>query len=118
MSAAVIQATVGDTPSSVPLPHPTGPVTTVPANEALIRLLIPDQFGQVWFDGVQTTSIDTTRYYITSALPGNQSLRYDVRATFKRNGQTVSEERVGGVAPGQTTVVDFTSAMAAQTGGG
>jgi uncharacterized protein (TIGR03000 family) len=118
VSDAVLQAAVGDPSSSVPLPHPTGPTAAVPSNAALIQLHIPDEFGQVWFDGVQTTSIGTARYYITPPLPGNQPLRYEVKATFKRNGQTVSEERVVGVAPGQTTVVDFTRAQPAQVTGG
>jgi uncharacterized protein (TIGR03000 family) len=118
VSDAVLQAAAGEPSSGLPLPRPTGPIASVPSNAALIKLLVPDEFGQVWFDGVQTTSIGTTRYYITPPLPGSQPFRYEVRATFKRNGESVSEDRVVSVTPGQTTVVDFTRAQAAQATGG
>jgi uncharacterized protein (TIGR03000 family) len=91
-----------------PLPEVTGPVTTPPAGGAIIRLSIPDAFGQVYFDGVQTSSIGTRRYYVTPALPGGRNFAYTVRATFNRNGQPVSEERRVVVAPGRTSVVNFT----------
>jgi uncharacterized protein (TIGR03000 family) len=90
------------------LPHPSGPITVPPADAAVIRLSIPNEFGQVWFDGVMTTSIGTTRYYVTPTLPGDQSFRYVIRATFQSGGETVSEEREIRVRPGQTTAVDFT----------
>jgi uncharacterized protein (TIGR03000 family) len=99
------QPAAGD---SVPLPEVAGPVTTPPAGGAIIRLSIPDPMGQVYFDGVQTSSIGTQRWYVTPQLPDGRNLTYTVRATFNRNGQPVSEERRIVVAPGRTSVVDFT----------
>jgi uncharacterized protein (TIGR03000 family) len=99
-----------DSPQQVLVPHPSGGVTTPPADAAVIRLYIPDEFGQVSFDGVKTSSIGTTRYYVTPSLPGDKSLRYVVTARFRRGGETVSEERTVRVSPGKTTVVDFNKA--------
>jgi uncharacterized protein (TIGR03000 family) len=97
-----------DTTQSVPLPNPTGGGTVPPPDGAVVELLIPDQFGTVTFDGVKTSSIGTTRYYVTPQLPGDKSLSYDVTATFRRDGETVTEERNVKVSPGKTSVVDFT----------
>ncbi len=102
-----------DSPQQVLVPHPTGGFTTPPRDAAVIRLYIPDEFGQVSFDGVKTSSIGTTRYYVTPSLPGDKSLSYVVKATFRRGDRTVSEERAVLVSPGKTAVVDFTKAQAA-----
>jgi uncharacterized protein (TIGR03000 family) len=96
-----------DSAQQVLVPHPTGGVTTPPADAAVIRLYIPDRFGQVSFDQVKTSSIGTTRYYVTPSLPGDRPLTYVVTANFNRDGQAVSEERTVKVSPGKTSVVDF-----------
>jgi uncharacterized protein (TIGR03000 family) len=96
-----------DSKQQVLVPHPSGAVTTPPADAAVIRLYIPDRFGTVSFDGVKTSSIGTTRYYVTPSLPSNKSLSYVVQASFQRDGQPVTEERAVLVNPGQTSVVDF-----------
>jgi uncharacterized protein (TIGR03000 family) len=93
---------------TVLVPDPTGRGTVPPPDAAVIRLLIPDRFGDVWFDGVKTSSIGTARYYVTPDLPGDKALSYAVTARFNRDGQSVSEERKVRVAPGQTVTVDFT----------
>jgi uncharacterized protein (TIGR03000 family) len=96
-----------DSEQQVLVPHPSGGVTTPPPDAAVIRLYIPDRFGTVSFDGVKTSSIGTTRYYVTPDLPGDKPLNYTVTASFKRDGETVSEERTVRVSPGKTAVVDF-----------
>jgi uncharacterized protein (TIGR03000 family) len=96
-----------DAARQVLVPNPSGPVTTPPADAAVIRLSIPDRFGQVSFDQVKVSSIGTTRYYVTPRLPGDKPLTYVVTANFSRDGQAVSEERTVKVSPGQTSVVDF-----------
>jgi uncharacterized protein (TIGR03000 family) len=101
-------AGAADSAQQVLVPHPSGGVATPPADAAVIRLYIPDQFGTVAFDGVKTSSIGTTRYYVTPSLPGDKSLSYTVTANFQRDGQRVSDERAILVSPGKTTVVDFT----------
>jgi uncharacterized protein (TIGR03000 family) len=89
-----------------PLPDPTGRISSPPPNAALIRLYVPDEFAQVWFDGVQTSSVGTTRYYVTPEL--DKTYHYQVKARWRRNGQAVTEERRITVSPNQSAVVDFT----------
>jgi uncharacterized protein (TIGR03000 family) len=96
-----------DSPRQVLVPHPSGDVRVPPPDAAVIRLYIPDQFGQVSFDGVKTSSIGTTRYYVTPDLPNDKPLSYKVTANFRRDGEVVSEERKVRVSPGKTSVVDF-----------
>ena len=95
-----------DSPPQVLLPHPAGVVTVPPADAAVIRLYIPDRFGDVSFDGVKMSSIGTTRYYVTPDL-GGKTLSYNVTARFAKGGQTVTEERKVTVGPGRTAEVDF-----------
>jgi len=102
----------GDSPRQVLVPHPAGGVRVPPPDAAVIRLYIPDEFGQVWFDGVKTSSIGTTRFYVTPDLEHEKSLRYTVKAQFRRGGETVTEERTVRVSPGKTAVVDFRQATA------
>jgi uncharacterized protein (TIGR03000 family) len=111
------QVNVDASSPSVPLPYPTGPTIKPPSDAALIRLKIPDRFGQVWFVGARTTTIGTTRNYITPPLLGDRPLLYDVRVSFDRNGEIINEDRTVTVSPGQTTIVDFTRDQGAQTGG-
>src|SRR5437868_743524 len=40
-----------DSPRQVLVPHPAGGVTVPPPDAAVIRLYIPDRFGEVSFDG-------------------------------------------------------------------
>jgi uncharacterized protein (TIGR03000 family) len=89
------------------IPHPSGAVTVPPADAAIIRLYIPDRFGEVLFDGVQTSSYGTTRYYVTPDLPRDKTMKYTVTARFHRNGQPVTEEKTISVNPGRTSQVDF-----------
>lgn len=103
-----------DAPKQVLVPHPSGALITPPPDAAVIRLYIPDRFGDVSFDGVKTSSLGTTRYYVTHSLPGDKSMRYVVQANFRRGGETVSEERKVRVSPGKTAVVDFTRPDAAK----
>ncbi len=96
-----------DAQKQVLVPHPSGDVTTPPPDAAIIRLYIPDQFGQVSFDGVRTSSYGTTRYYVTPDLPRDKTMKYTVTASFHKNGQPVTEERSVAVYPGRTAQVDF-----------
>jgi uncharacterized protein (TIGR03000 family) len=105
---AEYQYGAADSPRQVLVPHPSGALRTPPPDAAVIRLYIPDQFGDVWFDGVKTSSIGTTRYYVTPDLPGEKPLRYTIATRFRRGDETVSEERTVRVSPGKTAVVDFT----------
>jgi uncharacterized protein (TIGR03000 family) len=90
------------------VPHPTGELRAAPPNAGVIEVRLPDRFGQVLFDGVKTTSVGTTRYYVTPDLPAGQPLSYTVTASWSQDGQPVSVQRKVQVAAGHFSVVDFT----------
>jgi uncharacterized protein (TIGR03000 family) len=91
----------------VVIPHPTGALRAPPPNAAVIRVYVPNEFATVLFDGVKSSSVGTTRYYVTPDLQPGKQYTYAISTTFDRNGQSKTEERTITVAPGQTTVVDF-----------
>ncbi len=91
----------------VMLPHPTGELKAAPPDAAVIEVRLPDPFGQVFFDGVKTSSVGTDRYYVTPELKGGP-YSYTVRATWNAGGQPTGAERTVQVAPGHFSVVDFT----------
>ncbi|HEX5270001.1 MAG TPA: TIGR03000 domain-containing protein [Gemmataceae bacterium] len=96
-----------DSELPVVVPHPSGALRVAPPDAAVIRLYIPDRFGEVSFDGVKSSSIGTTRYYVTPDLEKEKNWQYEVKARFKKDGQTVTEERTVKVSPGKTVQVDF-----------
>ncbi len=96
-----------DHPLKVVVPHPSGDMKVAPPDAAVIRLYIPDRFGEVSFDGVKTSSIGTTRYYVTPDLEKEKDWQYTVTARFEKDGQKVAEKRTVKVAPGKTVQVDF-----------
>jgi uncharacterized protein (TIGR03000 family) len=89
-------------------PTPTGPITSPPPGAAEIKLFVPDRFATVWFDGENTSSMGTSRYYVTPELPKGRDFHYDVKAQWNQGGRTVVEERKITVRAGETAVVDFT----------
>jgi len=91
-----------------PIPHPSGGKRVPPVNAAGIQLLVPDRFADIWFDGTKTSTVGTERYYVTPDLQ-DKPRQYAVTASWRRGGQTETEERTITVRPGKTTVVDFTS---------
>jgi uncharacterized protein (TIGR03000 family) len=93
---------------TVLLPHPTGAIRVPPANAAVLQIRVPDAYAQVLFDGEKTSSNGTTRYYVTPDLQAGKDYHYTVTATWQRDGQTVKQDRQVKVAPGMTSVVDFT----------
>jgi uncharacterized protein (TIGR03000 family) len=93
----------------VVLPHPSGEVRVPPPDAAVIRVRVPDANAKVQFDGVNTYTEGTVRYYVTPSLPGGKDLNYKVTASWDRNGEKVTRDRQIKVAPGHTTVVDFTA---------
>lgn len=96
---------------AVMVPHPTGQLRAAPPNAGVIQVRLPDEFGTVLFDGQKSSSVGTTRYYVTPELAGGKDHTYDISATFNRNGESVTENRQIAVAPGRTTIVDFNRAV-------
>jgi len=96
----------------VEIPHPTGALRAPPPNAAVIRVYVPNEFATVLFDGVKSSSVGTTRYYVTPDLEAGKKYNYDISATVTRNGQPITEDRHVTVVAGQTTVVDFNKSSA------
>jgi len=96
----------------VVVPHPTGQLRSAPPDAGVIELRIPDSFGTVMFDGVKTSSIGTTRYYVTPALTGGKPQSYTISATWNQNGQPTSGTKTVQVSAGHFSVVDFTASPA------
>jgi uncharacterized protein (TIGR03000 family) len=92
------------------LPDPTGPTNSPPPDAALIEIRVPDEFAEIRFDGEQTSSIGTLRYYVTPVLEAGKSYHYAIKASWKVDGQTVTREQQVAVTAGQTSMVDFTKA--------
>jgi uncharacterized protein (TIGR03000 family) len=89
------------------LPDPTGPMTTAPATAGVIRLRVPDEFAQVWFDGESTESIGRIRYYVTPDLPSAQFYSYALKVQWNNGGTPMTENRAIEVRSGQITNVDI-----------
>jgi uncharacterized protein (TIGR03000 family) len=96
-----------DADRQVLVPDPSGPLRTPPLDAAVIRLYVPDPNATVWFNGVKTSSIGTTRYYVTPDLPQGKPYHYEIRARWNRGNESMSEQRAISVSPGKTAVVDF-----------
>ena len=79
-----------------------------PVFYATIRVILPDAAARVWFDGNDTKQTGLDRYFYTPDLdPNGGPYSYRVRASWKVDGQDMTQERVVEVAPGQTSVADF-----------
>jgi uncharacterized protein (TIGR03000 family) len=96
-----------DAQQPVLVPHPSGEMKVAPKDAAVIRLYIPDRFGEVFFDGKKSSSVGTTRYYVTPDLDKQKDWQYVVKARFQKDGRTVTEEQTVQVSPGKTVQVDF-----------
>jgi uncharacterized protein (TIGR03000 family) len=96
-----------DAEQQVLVPQPSGEMKVAPKDAAVIRLYIPDRFGEVFFDGKKSSSVGTTRYYVTPDLEKTKDWQYVVKARFQKDGRTVTEEQTIQVSPGKTVQVDF-----------
>jgi len=94
------------------VPHPSGELRAPPPDAAVIQLRLPGEFATVQFNGVATSSVGTTRWFVTPELKAGKDYHYEVSATFTRNGEKVTEDRKVDVQPGQRYVVDFTKPAA------
>lgn len=85
------------------------PVAAAAVNEcATIQVIVPSADAEVALGKSKTTSTGRQRVFVTNPLePGNYG--YAVTATWTQNGQPRTEIRDVLVAPGRTSVVDFTA---------
>jgi uncharacterized protein (TIGR03000 family) len=97
------------------LPHPTGGAPVAPSDAGVIQLRVPDKFAQVSFDGQSTSSIGTTREYITPILQAGKTYHYTITATWDQGDQQKTMQRTVDIGRGQIRTVDFTAVPKATT---
>jgi uncharacterized protein (TIGR03000 family) len=86
-----------------------------PSNQpARIEMRLPTEHAQVWVNGEDTETSGTQRVYYSPRLSPGYAYSYDVVATWKHNGRVIRAERTVDVAPGETSVVDFTTEKTGQ----
>jgi uncharacterized protein (TIGR03000 family) len=90
------------------LPHPAGDVKVAPADAAVIRLRVPDQFATVSFNGQSVSSIGRTRTYVTPNLASGNVRSYEIKATWSTATGQKSAEKVVDARPGQISSANFT----------
>jgi uncharacterized protein (TIGR03000 family) len=96
-----------DDPGFVPQMPPVPQAPPVANGYAHIQVLLPDGDGEVWFDGRKTRQTGTTRLFASPQLEPGKTYSYQVSAAWHQNGKLVGDERSVSVAPGTTTIVDF-----------
>jgi uncharacterized protein (TIGR03000 family) len=90
------------------LPHPAGDVRVAPADAAVIRLRVPQEFATVSFNGQKVSGIGTNRTYVTPNAQTGNSWSYEIKATWKTGNGQKSMERVVEATAGQISTADFT----------
>lgn len=83
---------------------PTEPVN----NDARIEVRLPVADAVIALNGDLTRSTGTERLFSTPPLESGFTYSYQIVATWMQGGEKVRVERTIQVAPGRTTLVDFT----------
>ena len=87
------------------------------ANEARVRVLVPDPSAKVLIDGNSTRQSGREREFVTEMQPGSTGT-YHIQARWTENGQPREETRDVQVQPGRTQFVDFTRPQGGANPGG
>jgi uncharacterized protein (TIGR03000 family) len=90
------------------LPHPAGDVPVAPADAAVIRLRVPDQFATVSFNGQSVSSIGTKRTFVSPNGGPGKNWTYEIRATWTAGNRQMTREKVVEVRAGQISTADLT----------
>jgi len=80
-----------------------------PADAAMLRIRVPAVRARVTVNGRAISPIGNVRYYVTPTLSPGQTYSYTVRASWTRDGRTVTRQRTVRAQRGRTVVVDFTA---------
>lgn len=89
-------------PAELSLPSVTGPLASPPPGTALIRVQVPDAWAKVTFDGHDSFTSGTQRYFVTPRLDGRHS--YEIASSWPGHP---AQHRTVRVQPGETSVVTF-----------
>jgi uncharacterized protein (TIGR03000 family) len=106
--------TVSAYPAQPPAPNIGTGITNSPVSVSptpttgVVRVLLPDTFASVQFNGEPISGVGSTRYYVSPPMQAGQVNAYNITASWTGDvGQPVTQHRIAKVSPGQTTVVDF-----------
>jgi len=103
-------ASAPDTRSAAPaqpdLPTVSGPLTSPPPGTAILRVRVPDTWGEVAFNGHDSITSGKVRTFVTPRLT-SAGQSDTVSASFVQRGQRVNRQQVVHVVPGQTESVTF-----------
>ena len=79
----------------------------VAADRARIRVNVPSQDAKIWFQGVSTEKVGTSRLFLSPELASGRSFSYLVRCSWtEENRENVRQQRIV-VQAGRETLVDF-----------
>jgi uncharacterized protein (TIGR03000 family) len=92
---------VATTPSS-------GDLNYTPADAAMIRIRVPNVRARVTVNGRAISPIGNVRYYVTPTLSPGQTYTYTVKASWARDGRTITRQRKVKAVRGRTVVADLT----------
>jgi uncharacterized protein (TIGR03000 family) len=96
-------------PAAPALPTVTGPLSSPPPGTAIIRVRVPAVWAKVKFDGTDSVTSGTQRWFVTPRL-GDGGASYKVTASWTSDGRPVQATRQVRVQAGQISAVDFTGA--------
>jgi uncharacterized protein (TIGR03000 family) len=88
-------------------PTVSGNFSTPPPGTALIRLRVPEEWAKVQFDGETTSTMGLRRYFVTPTLEDGKTYSYVMTVSWKKNGQTVRDQRVVKLRAGEIKEIDL-----------
>jgi uncharacterized protein (TIGR03000 family) len=97
-------------PAAQALPTVTGPLASPAPGTAIIRVKVPTVWAKVQFNGTDTVTSGTLRWFTTPPLADGSTVSYKVTATWTSQGQQKQAEHTVTVRAGQNSVVDFSRA--------
>jgi len=113
-------STVSTQPSVQPMPAMVGrgyrayyvtPHSGIAQDTAQVNVSVPAN-AEIWFDGQKTTQTGALRQFSTPQLTSGKELTYEIKASWKENGRTISRTRTVAVKGNQIVEVDFTKPTA------
>jgi uncharacterized protein (TIGR03000 family) len=81
----------------------------------MIRVLVPAEDAEIWFDGAATKQRGRARLFVSPALEASGKYQYTIKARWMESGRPVDQERQVQVQPGgQPILVDFRASPGAE----
>jgi uncharacterized protein (TIGR03000 family) len=75
---------------------------------AFVKVRVPAEDAEVWFEGSPTKQRGTEREFVSPPLTAGRNYTYEIRARWMENGREMDQTRRVPVRPGERVTVDFT----------